>query len=168
MSKSVKINGVTYENVPKVSIPLSAGEGTATFWDTTGATGAAGDVLTGKTVFGAGGSVTGSMPNNGAQTETISKVADSIKIKAGYHNGNGTVSLDTTEKTKITASNIKAGVTILGVTGSSTVVETSDATAAAGTIVSGNTAYVGGQKVTGTLTLVQVTQDSTTKVLSIA
>lgn len=39
MSKSVKINGVTYENVPKVSIPLSAGEGTATFWDTTGATG---------------------------------------------------------------------------------------------------------------------------------
>lgn len=26
MSKSVKINGVTYENVPKVSIPLSAGE----------------------------------------------------------------------------------------------------------------------------------------------
>ncbi len=130
--------------------------------------GGAGDVLTGKTVFGAGGSVAGSMPNNGAQTETISKVADTIKIKAGYHDGNGTVGIVSSEKTKITASNIKAGVTILGVTGSSTVVETSDATAAAGTIVSGNTAYVGGQKVTGTLTLVQVTQDSTTKVLSIA
>lgn len=108
------------------------------------------------------------MPNNGAQTETISKVADSIKIKEGYHNGNGTVSLDNAEKAKIISANIKAGVSILGVTGSSTVVDTSDATAAAGTIVTGNTAYVGGQKVTGSLTLVKVTQDSTTKVLTIA
>ncbi|WP_297039010.1 hypothetical protein [uncultured Dialister sp.] len=168
MSKSVKINNVTYENVPKVEVPLSAGDGNAVFWDTTGATGGAADVLTGKTVFGSGGAVAGSMPNNGAQTETISKVADSIKIKAGYHNGNGTVSLDSAEKAKIISANIKAGVSILGVTGSSTVVDTSDATAAAGTIVTGNTAYVGGQKVTGSLTLVKVTQDSTTKVLTIA
>ena len=39
MSKSVKINNVTYENVPKVEVPLSAGDGNAVFWDTTGATG---------------------------------------------------------------------------------------------------------------------------------
>lgn len=108
------------------------------------------------------------MSDNGAQTETISKATDTIKIKAGYHNGAGTVSLDATEKAKLIAANIKAGATILGVSGSSTVVDTSDATAAAGTIVSGSTAYVAGQKVTGSLTLVKVTQDSTTKVLTIA
>ena len=168
MAKSVKINNATYENVPKVEIPLSAGEGNATFWDTTGATGGAADVLTGKTVFGAGGAVAGTMPNNAAQTESISKATDTIKIKAGYHNGSGSVSIATEEKTKLVSANIKAGTTILGVSGSSTVVDTADATAAAGNIVSGSTAYVGGQKVTGTLTLVKVTQDSTTKVLTIA
>ena len=160
MAKSVKINNATYENVPKVEIPLSAGEGNATFWDTTGATGGAADVLTGKTVFGAGGAVAGTMPNNAAQTESISKASDTIKIKAGYHNGSGSVSIATEEKAKLVSANIKAGTTILGVS--------ADATAAAGNIVSGSTAYVGGQKVTGTLTLVKVTQDSTTKVLTIA
>ena len=130
--------------------------------------GGAADVLTGKTVFGAGGAVAGTMPNNGAQTESISKATDTIKIKAGYHNGSGSVSIATEEKAKLVSANIKAGTTILGVSGSSTVVDTADATAAAGNIVSGSTAYVGGQKVTGTLTLVKVTQDSTTKVLTIA
>ncbi len=168
MSKSVKINNATYENVPKVEIPLATGTGNATFWDTTGSTAAAEDILTGKTAFGASGSVTGSMANNGAQTETITKLADSIKIKQGYHNGSGTVSIDSTEKAKIISANIKAGVTVLGVTGSTSVVDTSDATATAGTIVSGSTAYVAGQKIAGTLTLVKVTQDSTTKALSIA
>ncbi len=168
MSKSVKINNATYENVPKVEIPLSTGTGNATFWDTTGATVAAEDILTGKTAFGASGSVTGSMTNNGAQTETITKLADSIKIKQGYHNGSGTVSIDSAEKAKIISVNIKAGVTVLGVTGSTSVVDTSDGTATAGTIVSGSTAYVAGQKIAGTLTLVKVTQDSTTKALSIA
>lgn len=168
MSKSVKINGAVYESVPKVDIPLSAGSGNATFWDTTDATAAAADILSGKTAYGASGSVTGSMTNNGAQTETISKLADSIKIKQGYHDGTGTVSIASTEKSKIISGNIKAGVTILGVSGSSAVVDTSDATATASTIVSGSTAYVAGQKITGSLTLVKVTQDSTTKVLTIS
>lgn len=168
MSKSVKINNATYENVPEVVIPLSTGTGTATFRDTTDATAVAADILSGKTAYGASGSVTGSMANNGAQTETISKLADSIKIKQGYHDGAGTVSIASTEKAKIIAANIKAGVSILGVSGSSTVVDTSDATATASTIVTGSTAYVAGQKITGSLTLVKVTQDSTTKVLSIS
>ena len=59
MSQSVKINGVTYDSVPKVTIPLSSGSGSAEFWDTTGATAAAENILTGKTAFGASGSVTG-------------------------------------------------------------------------------------------------------------
>ena len=168
MSQSVKINNATYENVPKVEIPLSSGTGNATFWDTTGDTATEEKILAGETVHSASGPVTGTMPNIGAQTETIAKKADAITISKGFHNGTGKVSIAAAEQAKIISDNIKAGVTVLGVAGSSTVVDTADATAAAGTIVSGSTAYVAGQKVTGTLTLVKVTQDSTTKALSIA
>lgn len=167
MAKSVKINGVTYDSVPQVSIPLSADTGTADFYDTSTATGTAADVLNGKTVFGSAGAIRGTMTNNGAVTGTISTVKDTYTIQSGYHNGSGTVSITASEQAKLIAGNIKAGVTILGVTGSTTVVDTKDATAAAGTIVSGKTAYVNGAKITGTLTSVAVSQDSTTKILTI-
>ena len=52
MAQSVKINGVTYDSVPKVEIPLSSGSGNAAYWDTTGATAAADNILTGKTALG--------------------------------------------------------------------------------------------------------------------
>lgn len=48
MAKNVKINSVVYAEVPQVSIPLAEGQGTAVFYDTTGATAASGDILTGK------------------------------------------------------------------------------------------------------------------------
>ena len=73
MAKSVKINEVAYGNVPKIEVPLSEGTGNAEFWDTTGATGTAENVLVGKTVFGAAGALTGTMPDNGAQTEKIAE-----------------------------------------------------------------------------------------------
>ena len=168
MAKSVKINGVTYESVPQVSIPLSAGTGTADFYDTSTATGTAADVLNSKTVFGSAGAISGTMTNNGAVTGTISTVKGTYTIQSGYHNGSGTVSITASEQAKLIAGNIKAGVTVLGVTGSTTVVDTKDATAAAGTIVNGKTAYVNGAKITGTLTSVAVSQDSTTKILTIS
>ena len=83
MAKNVRINGVTYENVPQVEIPLSTGSGNATFYDTSGATAAAGDILTGKSAYGASGSVNGSMVNNGAISETISAKAAQITVPAG-------------------------------------------------------------------------------------
>lgn len=58
-------------------------------------------------------------------------------------------------------------MTILGVSGKSSVVDTGDATAVAGTIISGKTAYVNGTKLTGSLTTVSISQDSLTKVLTI-
>ena len=48
MAKNVKINSVVYAEVPQVSIPLAEGEGTATFYDTTGATAVSADILNGK------------------------------------------------------------------------------------------------------------------------
>ena len=134
MAQNVIINGVTYQSVPEVDIPKSGG-GTAKFYDTASADAAAGDILTGKTAFGASGSVSGSMANNGATGGTISTKAGTVTIPAGYTSG-GTVSLESAAVSDLTAGNILSGKTILGVAGS--------------------------------LDMVSVSQNSTTKVLSIS
>lgn len=134
MAQNVLINGVTYQNVPEVDIPKSGG-GTAKFYDTAGASAAAADILTGKTAFGASGEVSGSMANNGATGGTISTKAGTVTIPAGYTTG-GTVGISSAEQAKVIASNIKSGVTMLGVEGS--------------------------------LSLPTISQDSTSKVLSIS
>lgn len=168
MAKNIKINGVTYSDVPYISIPLAEGNDDAEFYDTTGATAAAADILSGKTAFGPNGSVSGSMPDNGSVSGTISTAAGEYTIPAGKHSGGGKVAIDSTEQAKIVSGNIRKGVTLLGVSGDNNVVDTSDADAAAAHILSGKTAYVGGSKVTGTMTAATVSQDSTTKVVSIA
>lgn len=134
MAQNVVINSVTYSNVPEVDIPKSGG-GTAKFYDTESADITASDVLTGKTGYGASGSVSGSMANNGSTSGTISTKAGTVTIPAGYTTG-GTVSISSTEQAKVIASNIKSGVTLLGVAGS--------------------------------LSLPSISQDSSTKILSIS
>lgn len=85
--------------------------------DTSTATAAIAEVLTGKT-FGKGGSMlTGTMPDNGAVAGTISTKAGEYSVPQGYHDGSGKVSIDATEQAKLIAGNIKQGVTILGVEG---------------------------------------------------
>lgn len=75
------------------------------------------EMLSGKTAYARGTKLTGTMPNNGAVSLTISNKDDTISIAQGYHDGSGTVKLLDTEKAKLIASNIKSGITILGVTG---------------------------------------------------
>lgn len=78
----------------------------------------AADVLAGKQFHGNDGeSAQGSMNNRGAVSGTISTKAGAYNIPAGYHNGSGTVSISATEQAKIIATNIKHGVTVLGVLG---------------------------------------------------
>ena len=134
MAQNVIINNVTYQNVPEVDIPKSGG-GTAKFYDTASADFAAGDLLTGKTGFGATGSVSGSMANNGATGGSISTKAGTVTIPAGYTSG-GTVSISASAVADLTAGNVLRGKTILGVG--------------------------------GTLDMVSVSQDGTTKILSIS
>ena len=134
MAQNVVINGVTYQDVPEVDIPKSGG-GTAKFYDTAGATAAAADILTGKSAYGASGSVSGSMANNGSTSGTISTKAGTVTIPAGYTTG-GTVSIASAAVTDLTAANLLTGKTVLGVA--------------------------------GTLSLPTISQDATTKVLSIS
>lgn len=88
--------------------------------DTTDATAVAGEILSSKTAYVNKNKITGTMPNRGAVTGTIDTVAGTYSIQAGYHDGSGTVGIDSTEQAKIIASNIKDGVEILGVTGTYT------------------------------------------------
>ena len=169
MAESVVINGTTYADVPEVQIPKSDGQGDVSFFLTDGDTAVAGDVLNGKTFHTDGGSATGTMANNGAVTGDISTVNGSVTVAAGYTTG-GTIAIAAAEQAKIVSGNVKAGITMLGVQGKSTVVDTelnSDAATAA-TIAQGKKAFVNGSELTGTLTTVIVAQDSTTKILTIS
>ena len=93
------------------------------------ATANAGEILSGKTAYKNGSKVTGTMPNNGAWTSTgvtaNATTTKDVAIPAGYHNGSGYVRLASLKDQTV-------------------------GTAAAGTIVSGKTAWVNGVKVTGT------------------
>ena len=85
--------------------------------DSSTATAKAAEVLSGKT-YAAGGKVnTGTMPNRGGASGTISTKDGAYNIQQGYHDGSGKATIADTEKAKIIPENIREGVTVLGVTG---------------------------------------------------
>lgn len=88
--------------------------GTCTYdVDSSDATGAVAEILKGKTAYVRGKKLTGTMPNNGAVTGTIATLDGDYVVPQGYHDGSGKVSIDTTEKAKLVAKNIREGITIL-------------------------------------------------------
>ena len=92
--------------------------GTSTYdADTSDATAVAAEILATKTAYVNGAKVTGSMPNRGAATGTITTKDQPYTIPQGYHDGSGKVSISSTEQAKLIATNIRENVTILGVTG---------------------------------------------------
>ena len=75
------------------------------------------EILYGKTAYNKGNKLTGTMKNNGAVAGKISTKTGKYTVPQGYHDGSGTVQIDSTEQAKLTPANIREGVTILGVTG---------------------------------------------------
>lgn len=131
MAQNVIINGVTYQNVPKVQIPKTT-SGTAEFVDTADATLAGGaEMLLGKTAYANGVKYTGTITPKSAQTYTPTTSDQSI-ASGQYLSGVQTIKGDA----NLQPQNIANGITIFGVT--------------------------------GTLSAPIISQDSTTKVLSIS
>lgn len=59
MAKNVIINGSSYNAVPYIQVPLSAGGGNAVFYETSDATAGAANILSGYSAYGASGKVDG-------------------------------------------------------------------------------------------------------------
>lgn len=107
------LSGVTTHG--KDGAPIT---GTCTYdSDTSDDTAAVSEILSGKTAHARGALLTGTMTNNGAQTGSITTKAQQVTIAQGYHDGSGKVSIASAEQDKIIATNIRQGVSILGVQG---------------------------------------------------
>ena len=110
------------------------------------------NILSGTTAVTSTGLVTGTMANNG--TLNYIPTTSQQTIPAGYTSGGTISAVDNTIDANIIAENIKKDVTILNVTGTlEEGIDTSDATATENDIEIGKSAYAGGQKIEGTLSL---------------
>lgn len=143
MAQNVIINEVTYNGVPSVDIPKSGG-GKAKFFDTSGANIASGDVRNGKKGFGTEGEVTGNMSEKSAASYNPSST-DQIINANQYLAGAQTINA-------VTTSNLQAQYIANGVTVKVGCQADDDCIAS----------------VTGTLSSAVVSQDPTTKELSIS
>lgn len=131
-----------------------------TYQDVSSVTAGAGDVLTGKILVDAAGKVTtGTMPNNGNLSKVLTAEDASYSIPAGYHGGTGTVKV-VPEARSVTPT--KAAQTVTAAEGKvlssvavaaipDSYVDTTDADAVAANLLAEKTAYVGGEKITGTM-----------------
>lgn len=220
MAKNVIINGVTYQNVLQVDIPLSGGSGEASFYDTSDATLDSGaKMLSGNTAYADGVKYTGIIETKSASD--LSASGATVMVPAGYYASQATksvasgsatapASISGTTATLSTGSNtltltksvsvtpvVSAGYVASGTAADSSVSltatvttkaaatftpGTSNQTIAAGTYLTGAQTITGDADlvasniksgvtifgVAGSLTSASVSQDATTKVLSIS
>lgn len=125
-------NSVELEHGSIYHIPAGYHTGAGSVWskdlaDSTPGTASTDEILDGETAWVRGVQLTGSMPNNAPETVTLNAGA-SYPIALGYHNGTGLVKAET-------------------------LANQTQSTADPDDLVEGETAWVNGQKITGTLKL---------------
>lgn len=140
---SVVINSVIYANCPEVDIPKSGG-GTAKFYDSSECDVVAGSMLNGVKAIGLNGEVTGNIVSKAAATYSPSNTAQTI---AAQQYLSGAQTIEAVVCSNLTAANIKSGVTVKVGTASDD-----------DSVVS----------IQGTLSSPTISQDSTSKILSIS
>lgn len=104
------------------------------------------DIKNGKIAYGNNGEKITGTAYTINQSVTITPSVDEHYLKPGFYNG-----INIPGDTDLVASNIKKDIEIFGVTGTYEGTDTSDATATAADILTGKTAYVNGEKLTGTI-----------------
>ena len=119
----------------------------AQYVDTSDATATAAQILDGATAYAAGKLVEGAMPNNGAASKALDATTTSYTIPAGYHNGEGTVSVSLETKSATptkssqtispTAGKLLSSVTVAAIP--DTYQDVSGVTAVAADVLSGKT-----------------------------
>lgn len=143
MAQNVLINGVTYPDVPEVDIAKEGG-GSAKFYDTSGADVVSADMRNGKKAFGASGEVVGSMTEKASASYNPSTSDQTI-------NGNQFLAGAQTLKA-VTFSNLQPQYIAKNVVVKVGCADDDDCVTS----------------VTGTLSSPVVSQDSTSKILSIS
>ena len=75
MSTTVTINGVTYDNVPRIRVPIYNGGGDLqSFWDCSSDTATAADIAEGKTAHGSSGLIVGTATGGGGSAPVLQEV----------------------------------------------------------------------------------------------
>ena len=112
VTSSALLSGVTAHD--KAGAPVTG----SCDWDsnTTDANATASELLLNKTAYVNKVKITGQMPNNGASGITVTSLGGTT-IPIGFYDGSGKAVIDSTSAANITATNIRRGITILGVEG---------------------------------------------------
>ena len=118
--------------------------------DTSSGNAMAGDVKSGQVAWVQGAAVTGTIA-------TVTLSGTTTNMVAGYYAATNLAQV----ATNLATANIKAGMTIFGVTGKTEVVDTTSGTAEAGDVILGQVAWVQGAAVTGTIETVTLSGTTT-------
>lgn len=93
--------------------------------DTSDANANASEILSGQTAYVNGSKVTGTMPNYSGSDKVTLNIIDRdtpINVPVGYHSGS-VAQIDPTEAAKLIPTNIREGITVLGITGTMSALE---------------------------------------------